>query len=42
MDEKIYDEDFKDDYAEVLYDGIAFFKKRCMVKKRMIKVAKCQ
>ncbi len=35
MDEKMYAEDFKDDYDEVLCYGISFFKKRCIVKNKI-------
>lgn len=34
IDEKMYAKDFEDAYDQVLCYGIAFFKKRCMVKKK--------
>ena len=34
IDDRQYAKDFADDYDEVLCYGIAFFKKRCLVKKK--------
>lgn len=34
IDEKMYAKDFEDVYDQVLCYGIAFFKKRCMVKRK--------
>ena len=30
----MYAKEYEDDYDEILCDGISFFKKRCMVKKK--------
>lgn len=30
--EKHYDDDFVDDYEEIIHYGVAFYKKRCCVK----------
>lgn len=34
MDTRMYAEEYRDDYDEILCYGIAFFKKRCLVKKK--------
>lgn len=34
INDRLYAEDFRDDYDEILCYGIAFFKKRCMVRKK--------
>lgn len=34
IDDRLYAEDFRDDYDDILCYGIAFFKKRCMVRKK--------
>lgn len=34
IDERMYAKEYEDDYDEILCYGIAFFKKRCMVKKK--------
>ena len=31
IDEKMYAEEFQDNYSEVICHGIAFYKKRCMI-----------
>lgn len=34
IDDRMYAEDFRDDYDDILCYGIAFFKKRCLVRKK--------
>ena len=34
IDERMYAQEYEDDYDEILCYGISFFKKRCMVKKK--------
>lgn len=34
INDRLYAEDFRDDYDDILCYGIAFFKKRCMVRKK--------
>ena len=34
IDDRMYAKSFEDDYDEVICYGIAFFKKRCVVKKK--------
>ena len=34
IDDRMYAADFRDDYDDILCYGIAFFKKRCMVRKK--------
>ena len=34
IDDRMYAEEYKDDYDQILCYGISFFKKRCMVKKK--------
>ena len=34
INDRMYAADFRDDYADILCYGIAFFKKRCMVRKK--------
>ena len=34
IDERMYAKEFEDAYDQVLCYGIAFFKKRCMIKKK--------
>ena len=34
INDRLYAADFRDDYDDILCYGIAFFKKRCMVRKK--------
>jgi len=34
INDRMYAADFRDDYDDILCYGIAFFKKRCMVRKK--------
>ena len=34
IDDRMYAEEYEDDYDQILCYGISFFKKRCMVKKK--------
>lgn len=34
IDEKKYAEEFKDNYAEIICYGAAFYKKRCKIRKK--------
>ena len=34
IDDRMYAKEYEDDYDEILCYGIAFYKKRCMVKKK--------
>lgn len=36
INKRSYAEDFQDDYDDILCYGIAFFKKRCLVKRKSI------
>ena len=35
MDDRMYAKEYEDDYDQILCYGILFFKKRCMVKKKI-------
>lgn len=37
IDDRMYAEEYEDDYDQILCYGISFFKKRCMVKKKLAK-----
>lgn len=37
IDDRMYAEEYEDDYDQILCYGISFFKKRCMVKKKLVK-----
>ena len=34
MDDRMYTKEYEDDYDQILWYGISFFKMRCMVKKK--------
>ena len=34
IDDKMYAQEYEDDYDQILCYGISFFKKRCLVKKK--------
>ena len=35
IDDRMYAKEYEDDYDQILCYGISFFKKRCMVKKKL-------
>ena len=37
IDDRMYAKEYEDDYDQILCYGISFFKKRCMVKKKLVK-----
>ena len=41
-DDLMYDKSFEDDYDEVFCYGISFYKKRCVVKKKIIQIISCK
>ena len=42
MDDLMYAKSFEDDYDEVICYGISFYKKRCVVKKKIIQIISCK
>lgn len=38
IDDRMYAKEYEDDYDQILCYGISFFKKRCMVKKKLVKI----
>ena len=36
IDDRMYAKEYEDDYDQILCYGMAFFKKRCMVKKKEV------
>ena len=41
INDRMYAADFRDDYDDILCYGIAFFKKRCMVRKNNYLLGEC-